>query len=523
MLLFFGCTDLEPELVGETTGDEFLAEVIRGLEEDPDGTAFTVIGSVYSSLNSFVPQDGIYALLTHTSDEMQGPTRGTDWDDGGVWRVLHTHDWDPFHRMVGAAWGGMNEGIARAYLALQIFEDANAAGNPAVDQAIAEVRFLRAFYMYNLIDLFGQVPALDDSGTPIVLSRSEATDFVISELEDAVRNLADKGGVEYPRVDKGAAYGLLAKMYINRHIYQDRAIDNADMQKVVEAANNLESTGYRIADDYFNIFARDNDSNPDADAEMIVQTQNRDNVGNGPSHSRVMMTLHYNQKMGRPDFEPWNGFTTIADFYNTWDEDGNPSNGVETDDNRFVDDRLFDEAAVNLGFLQGQQFNTAGEPLTNRSGDELLIFTVEVPLNGATERQGVRVLKYWPDLNTNRADLSDTDFALMRFSDIHLLKAEAMWRMGNEAGAILEINDLRLKRGADPILSIDGEGTEILRERGHELYWEGTRRNDLIRFGQFLDTWTNKPNRSDETRLLFPIPQSALDVNPNLMQNPGYN
>jgi hypothetical protein len=523
--LLFGCTDLEPQLIGITTGDEFLAQFQEDIEDSPDQAAFNVIGAIYNTVNAFIPQDGIWALGTHSSDEMQGPTRGTDWDDGGIWRVLHTHDWDPFHRMITASWDNMNQGTARAYAAIQLFEDAGAVGIPAVDQAIAETRTLRAFFMWNILDLFGQVPALDDEGNPIVFDRATATEFIIAELEDAVRNLPNKGSYpadQYYRWDKAAAYGLLAKVYMNRNVYLGRGFDNADMQKVVENVDAAAAQGYQIADDYWNIFALDNDSNNAADSELIIQIRNRDNVNQGgPSHSRVFMTLHYNMKMGRPDFEPWNGFTTIADFYNTWDEDGDPSNGVTSNDTRFSDDRYFDETAVNNGFLVGQQFSPEGEPLTTRQGQPL-VFTVDIPLNGATEAQGVRAIKYQPDTDTGAADLSDTDFSVLRYSDLHLLKAEAMWRMGNGGQAVDLINELRATRGATPIESISADGQEILDERGYELWWEGYRRQDLIRFGKFLDDWTNKGGRSEEKALLFPIPQTALDVNPNLVQNEGY-
>lgn len=523
--LLFGCTDLEPQLIGVTTGDEFLAQFQANLEDDPAQASFNVIGAIYNSVNVFIPQDGIWALGTHSSDEMQGPTRGTDWDDGGIWRVLHTQDWDPFHRMVGSAWDGMNQGTARAYAAIQLFEDAGAVGIPAVDQAIAETRALRAFFMWNIVDLFGQVPALDDEGNPIVLTRAEATEFIISELEDAVRSLPAKGsftGDQYYRWDKAAAHGLLAKIYMNRNVYLGRGFDNADMQKVVENVDAAAAQGYRISNDYWNLFSVDNDSNDDADSELIIQIRNRDNINQGgPSHSRVFMTLHYNMKMGRPDFEPWNGFTTIADFYNSWDEDGNPSNGVTNDDTRFRDTRYFDDTGVNNGFLVGQQFSSTGEPLTTRQGDPLVL-TVECPLNGATEANGVRAIKYQPDTDTGAADLSDTDFSILRYSDLHLLKAEAMWRMGNSGEAVSLINELRATRGAEPIDAISGDGQEILDERGYELWWEGYRRQDLIRFDVFLDDWTNKGGRSEDYRVLYPIPQTALDVNPNLVQNTGY-
>ena len=94
-----------------------------------------------------------------------------------------------------------------------------------------------------------------------------------------------------------------------------------------------------------------------------------------------------------------------------------------------------------------------------------------------------------------------------------------MVRMNNAAGALPIVNDIRLKRGATPLLSVTYDN--LIDERGREMYWEGWRRQDLIRFGKFLESWQEK-SVNDVKNLLFPIPNTALAVNPNLEQNPGY-
>ena len=99
------------------------------------------------------------------------------------------------------------------------------------------------------------------------------------------------------------------------------------------------------------------------------------------------------------------------------------------------------------------------------------------------------------------------------------MKAEALFRSGEDAMALTMINDLRTARGASALGALTER--DILDERGRELYWEGIRRTDQIRFGAFTDTWSEKTS-TDGIRVLFPIPQQALDSNPNLTQNPGY-
>jgi hypothetical protein len=100
------------------------------------------------------------------------------------------------------------------------------------------------------------------------------------------------------------------------------------------------------------------------------------------------------------------------------------------------------------------------------------------------------------------------------------MKAEAMLRSGNAAGALPIVNSIRSVRGVPDLGALDLDA--MLDERGREMYWEGHRRQDLIRFGKFLQAWQEKAADGGPTNLLFPIPSNQLAVNPNLTQNPGY-
>ena len=110
-------------------------------------------------------------------------------------------------------------------------------------------------------------------------------------------------------------------------------------------------------------------------------------------------------------------------------------------------------------------------------------------------------------------------YILFRYGDIVTMKAEAELRSGKVAEALATINNLRATRSAAPLGSLDL--ATMLDERGREMYWEGVRRIDQVRFGTFDDTWSFK-TVTDATRVLYPIPQQALDSNPNLSQNAGY-
>ena len=400
----------------------------------------------------------------------------------------------------------------------------------------AEVRGMRAFYMYNILDLYGKVPTretstLDFTLAPSILEAPQALEFIISELEAVIPNLKKKGEIHHSRLTQGAAQTLLAKIYLNKAVYLDRYSDNfnfaaADMDKVIQYADAVINSGdYALATDYWSIFGVGNNDHPEH--IMVVEQRLENGLGN---NNYSMMQLHYNQK-ARADFEPWNGFTTIADFYNKWDHD----------DPRFFKQNLPNGGSVapadyklNRGFLEGQQYgavveagafktdaggNILIEPLKDRAGNPL-VYTLDIPIQGANETQGVRVLKYEPDTRSG-SDKSDVDYAILRLADVYLMRAEAKLRKNDAAGALLDVAALRLARGADPLggtLSLDG----LLDERGFELYWEMYRRQDQIRFGKWENTWHEK-TVSDKNRRLFPIPQTAVDANPNLRQNQGYN
>lgn len=103
------------------------------------------------------------------------------------------------------------------------------------------------------------------------------------------------------------------------------------------------------------------------------------------------------------------------------------------------------------------------------------------------------------------------------------MKAEALMRGGTDPlgkSGIEIVNSIRTPRGASALTTLDA--ATMLAERGRELYYEGWRRNDLIRFEKFNDPVDQRPNKTDKTRTIYPIPQRAVDTNPNLKQNAGY-
>ena len=129
---------------------------------------------------------------------------------------------------------------------------------------------------------------------------------------------------------------------------------------------------------------------------------------------------------------------------------------------------------------------------------------------------GIRVVKYHPKNGSYY-----NGQILFRYSDAHLMKAEAILRGGTSSETPLDlVNELRGKRNASAMTAVTLD--DILDERARELYTEMVRRTDMIRFGVFTEDWSYKGGTSDATRNKFPIPSVALGSNPNLTQNPGY-
>ena len=491
-LSMVGCTNLEIEQTDSIFAD--LSGEFTGV--DAEGSLSGLYNDIRSQTET---QDNLYALTEVSSDEFVVPTRGTDWGDNGIWRTLHSHTWSPTHQRIKNTWNDQNRNV---YNATTIIDSRS---NPTAQQA-AEAKFIRAYSMFWLIDMFGQVPfRTPDEGpdvNPTVMSRSEAYDFAVKDLTEAIPDLPSIGpSTELIGASKAAGMFLLAKFYLNKHIFTGSGTaDASDMAQVISLVDDIKAEGFNLQEGYFELFE---DSVND---ETIWFTTS----GVGPN---IWNTLHYNQIV--PDQAGgWNGFTTIAEFYDLFEGDPNintPGSGQEERRGFVPTDGT--NYGIGNGFLIGQQYDANGNPYKDRAGGPL-VFTKELPgLLGNNERTGIRVIKYNP---ANGAFANHK--VVFRYADAHLMKAEATFRSGGDATAL--INELRTLRGASPIGSVTEQ--DIIDERGRELYGEQWRRNDLIRFGQFTQPWSYKEVSGDETKNLYPIPATAIISNPNLVQNPGY-
>ncbi|RAW00625.1 RagB/SusD family nutrient uptake outer membrane protein [Pseudochryseolinea flava] len=505
LIILSGCS-LDEEL-RQQIGDDKASEFGSG---GSTSSYQALLGAAYNDLQGFMSLDRAFALQNVASDELIVPTRATNWGDGGKWRALHAHRWNADHQYIKDTFYDLMAGVYDATQVLGIEE--------ATTQAVAEAKFLRGFYLFHTIDLFGQFPIREPNSDPLALPEvytgETAINFVIKDVEEALPNLPN--GPTVGIANKDAAHMLLAKLYLNRGTFLDRAnptFPEADMDKVIEHTTAIMESGhYSLADKYFDAFRPDNGQ---ISTEVIFSRENKRGIGQTVGagvQSRWFATLHYSMNPGG-----WNGFATLGEFYDKFS-----NNDIRKS---YEDPEVKALGGPKLGFLLGQQYNKDGVALKDASGNPVsFLKDVNLVERGTTlDFAGIRVVKYTPDYSNNGAYLyaPDNDYVLFRYGDVVLMRAEALLRNGESAQALTLVNELRAKR----IEPDDAFGAltfeNLLDERGRELYWEGWRRQDQIRFGTFLNERRTKP-LSDPKYLVYPIPNAQITVNPNLTQNPGY-
>jgi hypothetical protein len=426
---------------------------------------------------------------------------------------VHVHTWGPTHTYVVNVWNDKNSAVLRCTEVIDPLSNANAL-------QLAEAKFARAFNMWIVMDFYGQVPFRNPTDgpevIPDVLSRSEAYDLVVKDLTEAIPVLpaGNPTSTNKTRPTKATARFLLAKVKLNANVYKG-AYGASDLADVISLVDAIQADGFAMVGNYFSIFRGPSFTNTDVIWNVAAGTGNR--MWNG---------LHYNQQHTDNTGGGWNGFSTLAEFYNKFSgpTDTNAIGGAQ-EERRGYTHTLASTNASNQGFGNGFQLgqmygwrNGAAVALQNRTGQPLS-FTKTFPgLVGNNEVTGMRLLKYSP----NNGGFT-SGVVMARFADAHLMRAEARLRggAGGAAQALTEVNALRALRTQTAPLTGPLTEAMMLDERGRELYTEGCRRNDMIRFGAFKAAKEFKAAGDGHTDL-FPIPSSALLSNPGLVQNPGY-
>jgi hypothetical protein len=434
------------------------------------------------------------------------------WNDGNL-SDISRNTWNANNEFIRAIYdrifyqiGLCNEFIRQTSddkLASRGITDSNTA--TTIRQYRAEARFLRALSYWHALDMFGNVPFNDETSTlggtpPPQTTRAALFAYIEGELK-AIEPTLVPARTAYARADQGACQTLLTTLYLNAEVYTGTA-RNTD---AVTYANKVLAANYALAPEYRLLFLADNDATA-ANREVIFTIPfdgNRTRTFGG-----MPFILHASLGGSVPaaDFGVnggWSGLRikpNIVDLF--------PGFPGATSDARAT-------------------FYTTGQ---TRTINDLFTFS-----------QGYLVTKYKNVTSTGRPGSSaqanggdgnfvDIDYPMFRLADVKLMYAEALLRggTGGTAGTALDqVNDVRRRSGATPLASV--QLSDILDERGRELYWEAHRRTDLIRFGRFTtgNNWPQKGGLATGRdiaafRTLFPIPATDLAANPNLKQNPGY-
>lgn len=376
-----------------------------------------------------------------------------------------------------------------------------------IKKSVAEVRFLRAFNYWIMMDLFGKSTYITENdliGTtlPKEINRGDLFLYIEKELKAIDADLASAKTIEYGRVDQGAAWALLARMYLNAGVYTgtDRYTDAITYAKKVIGA------GYSLYSGYPRVFMADNDKAKD-EFMFAVNCDGLRTKGYG----NTTFLVHAPCGDEIADYgiiEGWYGYRATSSLVNLFSD---PTGA--TDKRAMFTTSKYGTSPAQLQITDISNFNQGPHVMkyVNKRSDG-------APVSDAT--------KYF----------SDIDFPVFRLAEMYLIYAEAVLRNGaggDAATAVNYINIIRTRAYGNNGGNISAGQLNlqfVLDERARELYWEGHRRTDLIRYGMLTTgtyLWPWKGGVSSGTAVdpkynLFPIPASNIVANPNLTQNTGY-
>ncbi len=487
VLGFAGCTNLDEELYDKIPADKY-----------PENEAQIASMGVdaYAKLKPLADDGGWWFWAQEvSSDEIVFPTRDADWDDGGKWRVMYQHTWTDDVEGVNRMWDAYWQGITRSNQIIDMMK--MLPETPEINAKIKEIETMRAFYYYLLMDNYGDVPYLTTAvgvpEQPYKITRAAVFDSITTSLENNYPYL--KAIDNKYMATRYMAFSLLAKLYLNAEVYTG----TSQWEKAGQYIDSVLAGPYSLETSIGGAFVTNNEGSP----EIIFSIPyDEDNFQGFRLHMR---TLHYQSNLTfNMPVGPWNGCAVVENHFNSYE------NG---------------DLRKKEWFLYGTQYDSKGQEIIESVTGEVLSLNPHIPAlrmdASYTPEEircsGARIAKY--EIKMGAKENLSNDFPLFRLTDFYLMKAEVEIRQGRSGDTW--VNPIRERAGVS-----DWSGTtldSLLAERGREMFAEGHRRQDLIRFGKFEKAWWEKPADQDYNgipRTIFPIPKWATDVNPNLLEDP---
>ncbi|MBS7562930.1 RagB/SusD family nutrient uptake outer membrane protein [Mucilaginibacter sp. Bleaf8] len=486
-------------------------------------------GPVYTQLRSIYAVD-YWRMQELSTDEAIIPARDGNYDDGGQYRFLHLHTWNPDHPNVKSNWEWGFGGINTCNRIIKLFEEAPESDSKKT--SIAEMRAMRALFYYFMMDLYGNVPIISSfpvNAPPQTAQRPQVFAFIEKELKEAIPNLSTVAGqTTYGRPTKWMAFALLEKLYLNAQYYTGQPRYTETVAMADSVLDRAKST-YSLDADYMSIFAPENGPQT---KETIFAVPYDPNVAEGNHFTRYGLHTAVQNKYSIP-FRPSIAMSTIKEFYEKFNITGDLRNNTWLAGKQYENDGSPIIIKTTKKGLDASYAGADGTAAVNYqldfTPDMQLVkpATMDVGNDELGKAKGVRSIKFYPDKNSNPSTrYQGNDMPVLRLADVMMMKAEAILRgatpttVGGELQtADVLVNKIRTRSKAPVVSGITLD--ELLNERAREFAWEGWRRNDLIRFGKFENAWGFKTN-TDVNKRIYPVPTSEKALNPNLVQNPGY-
>ena len=429
------------------------------------------------------------------------------WNDGTLFD-LHNMCWNSSNEFVFSMYMRIFFQISQCNEFIRRSNSTAIDGYLMKDKYIAEARALRLLSYYHAIDMFGNVPFPTENDSvgsqgPEQISRADLFDWMVEECNDLVagNGLAEPGMGDYARADKGMVYMILAKLYLNAEVWKGTAMYD-ECAKVCEKLMPY----YRLHPVYKDLFCADNhlctaNLQYTGDEIMFVAPQDGNQLRSYGSTNFLVFANTWSVA-GKPELtmdvaevgisSGWSGLSLTGTFTSKFEENDARAMFWKGGFDQYIDEiRNADGASNGWKSMKFSNINHDGS---------------------AAQAQG----------------FVDTDFPVFRFADVLLMYAECAARgAANESNGQKYLDEVRERAGLGHLaLNLDN----IIDERGRELYYEGMRRQDLIRFGLYTTDkylWEFKGGVKEGTAVdskfnLFSIPSDDLNANPNLVQNPGY-